>query len=169
MKRNPKVKPRYDKLAAISECGRFRYSLWRGWSDAPPCCFIMLNPSTADGEQDDPTIRRCVSFAQRWGCGELYVMNLFALRATDPKELLKHADRVGPDNDSWLKQDHQFKYTVAAWGVHGELDHRADAVVKLLEGRAIYCLGITKDGHPRHPLYVRGDQPLMEYFQESPQ
>ena len=122
----------------------------------------MLNPSTADGETDDPTIRRCIKFANTWGYGWLHVVNLSPLRATDPRELL----RAGPEpEDVWLENLATVVATaeasdlvVAAWGVHGAVEDRADRVLAALDGRwRIYCLGLTKEGHPRHPLYLRKD------------
>ncbi len=147
--------------AYISTCARYRYSLSREWAPGPVCTFIMLNPSTADADIDDPTIRRCVAFAQRWGYGALAVVNLFALRATDPKALRSEQDPVGPDNDSAIAEAVSIGgLIVAAWGVHGALHGRGAAVCNLIEEgfeRGIHHLGLTKDGHPKHPLYLRAD------------
>src|SRR5262249_14212908 len=92
------------RAAVISDCGRYRYSLTRRWGDAaePRALFVMLNPSTADAEQDDPTIRRCIGFAKAWGMGSLEVVNLYALRATDPAALLSAPDPIGPKNDTMI-------------------------------------------------------------------
>ncbi len=151
--------------ALVSECGRYRYWLSREWdNDLPVACWIMLNPSTADATKDDPTIRRCVSFARSWSCGGIVVVNLFALRATDPKELRKATDPVGPHNDEHLK--HSAGSTgpvVAAWGAHGAFKCRDRQVVRLLEGKALQCLGYTMKGHPRHPLYL-ADATALERF-----
>ena len=155
-----------DTRAQISDCGRYRYTLYRQWVEDRKwhesegwCLFIMLNPSTADGTKDDPTIRRCVSFAERWGHGGLVVCNLFALRATDPRELYKADDPVGPEND-WrtLGQAASVRRIVCAWGVHGRLRGRDEHVLGLIRqaGLRPQHLGLTKDGHPRHPLYVAG-------------
>lgn len=101
--------------AKISDCGQYRYTLTRG--DAPRLCFVMLNPSTADATLDDPTIRRCLGYAKREGCAGLEVLNLYALRATNPADLWKHHDPVGPDNDRelyWAAS--RYMRMVAAWG-----------------------------------------------------
>lgn len=153
--------------AYISPCGVYRYSLEREWADGtgPTCAFIMLNPSTADADIDDPTIRRCIAFAQRWGFRALTVVNLFAFRATDPKAMISAADPVGPANDAAIASAvESCGLLVAAWGVHGTLRGRGVAVRRLVEdheGRGLHHLGLTRDGHPRHPLYLRGDsQPV---------
>ena len=144
--------------ATFSPCGAYRYSLTRGWDSGKPAVnFLMLNPSTADAEQDDPTVRRCLGFAKAWGFGVLYVTNLFALRATDPRALYKHPDPVGPDNDRCiLKAAAGSKLVVAAWGVHGDHRQRAADVLRLLmePGIAVHALKLTKAGSPCHPLYL---------------
>jgi hypothetical protein len=139
----------------------YRYALWRTWSrQGRSALFVMLNPSTADETQNDPTIRRCIAFARRWGYGSLTVCNLFALRSTDPAALYSHADPVGPDNDEVIAgHANGAGIVIAAWGVHGALRGRGRTVAEELEGAGcpVFCLGTTKDGHPRHPLYLRGD------------
>lgn len=150
------------RTAIISECGTYRYTLSRCWDPPKPsCAFVMLNPSTADATQDDPTIRRCIGFAKAWGYGGVDVLNLFALRATDPSALRSHPDPIGPDNDEYLRSL-RGRFVVAAWGVHGALNGRGEAVRKML-GDRLAVLGLTKDGHPRHPLFVRGDTPPMTW------
>lgn len=135
----------------------YRYKLWRIWDlHKHLVAFCMLNPSTADEETEDPTIRRCISFARRWGGGGVVILNAFAFRATDPADLMKAADPVGPANDRYLAAACGWSRTiVAAWGVHGEHRGRA-AVVRALLGADLYHLGLTKDGHPKHPLYLPG-------------
>ena len=119
--------------------------------------FVMLNPSTADAETDDPTIRRCAGFARRWGFRELAVANLFALRATNPRELWRASDPVGPENDQHLvEMSSRADAVIAAWGAHGVYRNREQHVLRLLNGTVEY-LGLTKQGHPRHPLYLRAD------------
>lgn len=148
--------------AAISACGLYRYELVRTWDvQLPPVVFCMLNPSTADGEQDDPTIRRCVGFAKQWGYGGLVVVNLFAFRATEPRDLFKAADPVGPDNDAIILGHARVRTVVCAWGAsvasspRPALKDRAFIVRQNLdEIGATYHLGLTKDGHPKHPLYL---------------
>ena len=145
----------------------YRWSLWRSWSstaDQRACTFVMLNPSTADGRRDDPTIRRCVGFASREGFTGIHVVNLFALRATDPAKLKMVPDPVGPANDSViLDAVRSSEFIVAAWGQHGPLFGRDEAVLRLLEGHRIWCLGTTKKGQPRHPLPVRKSAPMERY------
>jgi hypothetical protein len=153
--------------AVISDCGTYRYALMRRWAQGYPLRFVMLNPSTADATLDDPTIRRCVGFAQREGFAAAIVLNLYAYRATDPKAILTCSDPVGPDNDKYL-WNHLFSASegptpvVAAWGVNAHLG-RVQQVLGLVQGVDWRCLGTTRDGHPRHPLYVRGDQPLVSF------
>lgn len=149
------------RSATFDATRTYRYALERRWSEASPAVFVMLNPSTADANADDPTIRRCTAFAKREGCGGLIVVNLFALRATDPQELYSHPDPVGPQNDGILYEaTHQGSPLIAAWGAHGTLHDRAETVARLLEFNDVMCLGTTKNGHPRHPLYVHGNTPL---------
>lgn len=150
--------------AEISPCGLYRYSLTRRWRPGPTCTFIMLNPSTADAWQDDPTIRRCRSFAEREGCGALAVANIFAFRATDPKHMKATADPIGPENDAHLIEMMVASDgpVIAAWGAHGSFLDRARAV-RLLTDVPLWCLGMTKERHPRHPLYVHGETPLEAF------
>lgn len=133
--------------------------------------FVMLNPSTADESTDDPTIRRCSSFARRFGWASYRVVNLFAIRATDPSELgamaARGVDIVGPDNDGLVSAIMRSgAQVVAAWGASGPSGIVAVRVAHLLalnEGAEWWCLGTTRDGSPRHPLYVKGDTPLVRW------
>lgn len=155
------------KSAQISECGLYRYNLQRVWSSGIiPRIYIMLNPSTADADVDDPTIRRCVAFAKRDGFGGVVVLNLFAFRATDPAALKGAADAIGPDNDDAIiamlcevPRVYMPTAIIAAWGAHGGLMKRDAAVKGLLRsaGLRASCFGLTKEGHPRHPLYLPAD------------
>lgn len=144
--------------AVISDCGRYRYRLNRSWDRMKATAgFIMLNPSIADATQDDPTIRRCVGFARAWRCGGLCVVNLFAFRATDPADLFAAAEPVGPENDDHIRAVlRQCRPVVAAWGAHGGHLGRDRAVREIIAavGVSVFCLGRTKAGQPRHPLYV---------------
>lgn len=150
--------------AVISECGTYRYRLTRQWTPTLPALgWVMLNPSTADNTVNDPTIRRCIAFAKAWGYGGIAVRNLYALRATSPKELATHPDPVGPGNDVALKHVAVTEpVTVLAWGANAPAD-RAEMVTALLKmqsgvyGTSLAVLGWTKSGAPRHPLYVRAD------------
>lgn len=149
--------------AILSDCGTYRYRLWRRVTASDRIClFIMLNPSTADAEQDDPTIRRCMGFARSLGCGVLQVANLFAFRSPSPKELKNHVAPVGPSNDrhisdAAIETDLSGGQIMCAWGTHGVHLNRDRMVVALLREHALLSLGETRDGHPRHPLYLRGD------------
>lgn len=154
--------------AVMSECGRYRYVLQRSLGSIlrwhRPMLFIMLNPSTADATHDDPTIRRCIGFAKREGMTHLAVVNLFALRATDPRQLQAADDPIGPENDRHIAEQ-VAKHPgaiVAAWGAHPFARARARDV--LTKFGPFNCLGTTRAGYPRHPLYVPSAQPL-EVFQ----
>jgi hypothetical protein len=143
-----------DRTAQISPCGYYRYALTRSWDASKPQVLIVgLNPSIADAEIDDPTLKRCITFAKAWGCGGLLLGNLFAYRATNPRVLRQVSDPVGPENDVWLgRLRAQADLVVAAWGNHGNLYERAKGVAAALG--PLDCLGVTKSGAPRHPLYV---------------
>lgn len=152
--------------AAFSPCRRWRYSLVRQLEIAPirRCLFVMLNPSTADEVELDPTIRRCAGFARAWGYPWLDVANLFAWRSTEPRALLQVDDPVGEENDTAiLDLTSQADLIVLAWGSHaflGELlTYRSAAVLRSLRraGRPVHVLKTNKDGQPAHPLYLRGD------------
>lgn len=153
--------------AVLSECRTYRYSLWRRWSDDEGrlCCFIGLNPSTADETEDDPTIRRCVGFAKRFGCVGLVMANLFAFRATHPEDMLAAIDPAGPENDQALKQIAAVCHPViCAWGVHGNRGYRDFRTKSMLRPLAtLYHLGLTKGGHPKHPLYLKSDTELIKW------
>lgn len=158
-----------NRSAVISDCGVYRYRLSRWWDEGFRAVFVMLNPSTADAEQDDPTIRRCIGFAKAWKCAGLEVVNLFALRSTDPMALTTYPDPIGPENDKAIRDAiHAPSVVVAAWGVHGRLRGRG-VQVRALVGNSLYCLGLTRSGHPRHPLYVKADTKPMPYGAAVPQ
>lgn len=155
------------KDAILSNDGVYRYNLIREWDAInPSMLFVMLNPSTADAVEDDPTIRRCMGFARREDCGMIEVVNLFAYRATDPKELKKtDTPLVGVDNDEIIQlAAEESDIIVCAWGTNGTLNGRNKEVISLLQsvGKPIMCLGKTKDGHPKHPLYLPADAELIE-------
>jgi hypothetical protein len=150
--------PAVAASATFSPDRAYRYALTRQWdSTVPPAVFVMLNPSTADAASTDPTVTRCAGFARRENYGGLVIVNLFALRATDPRELRGHPDPVGPGND-WFIREHcaPGRMVIAAWGTHGRLLGRDRAVLALLrEARAAaLCFGVTAGGMPRHPLYL---------------
>jgi hypothetical protein len=163
------------RSAVISGDDKYRYHLWRRIADRGCIAtFIMLNPSTADGLIDDPTIRKCMGFCERWGCGELHVVNLFAFRATDPADLRRADDPVGPDNFDWIRRtvDITLNRThsgrrarvVCAWGTRGVYMAQDQIVIGRIEDICQpMCLGVTLDGHPKHPLYVRYSAELVAY------
>ncbi|MFT0167544.1 DUF1643 domain-containing protein [Paraburkholderia mimosarum] len=154
-----------ERGCILSDCGTYRYRLWREWDKAlPTLAFLMLNPSTADHLTDDPTITRCMSRAIAGKFGRLDVVNLFPLRATDPDELLKHPDPVGPRRGSItadgaildvLEQAHT---VICAWGAHPAAAERATEVLRIVGivgmRNRLYHLGLNKDGSPKHPLYI---------------
>jgi hypothetical protein len=115
--------------------------------------FLGLNPSTATATTDDPTIRRCIGFARDWGFGSLVMANLFAYRSSDPVVLSRVSDPIGPRNNWWLSfHRNRVQRVIAAWGIHGALLSRdADVMESFPE---LHCLGVTKNGHPKHPLYL---------------
>jgi len=157
-----------ERGARFSDCRTYRYTLEREWnSERPICVFILLNPSIADAFVDDPTNRRGMGFARKWKCGMCIFVNLFAFRTPNPKEMKSVADPVGPDNNEWIKHwARSANILVAAWGTHGTHLGRDRQVLSLLTGYKIMCLGKTKHGHPRHPLYLRSDTEL-EVFREG--
>lgn len=167
--------PIYEKGAIISECGLYRYELTRDWErepSTPRLPIIGLNPSVASATLDDPTIRRCVSFAKRDSFSGITMLNLYAFRATDPEEMFKADDPVGPDNMKYLELHAAISISqgapiLCAWGAGGS-GGLARYVTKLLvdKGASLVCLGLTKQGHPRHPLYVKGDTPFSPYLME---
>ena len=145
----------------------YRYLLTRIWDPAArPVVFVMLNPSTADALEDDPTIRRCTAFARRERAGGLVVVNLFGLRSTDPRALLHHPDPVGRHNDAFVRQATDMASTVVcAWGAAGVTGDRGREVARALTARRVrlHCLGRTSTGQPRHPLYLPKNAVLEPY------
>lgn len=149
-----------QRAATLSSCSMYRYSLRRTWQEgARTVCFIMLNPSTADAEIDDPTIRRCIGFGQSWNFDALEVVNLFALRATKPVALLAASDPIGPENDEAIVlAASRAEQIICAWGAEPLAVDRTLPVFAMLKRYPLYCVGVTKSCRPKHPLYVRGDQ-----------
>jgi hypothetical protein len=165
------MKPTYTETTAdLSPCGLFRYSLKRSWhmpgEEQSQAAFVMLNPSTADGTQDDPTIRRCVGFARSWGHTSLLVVNLYPFRCTDPAKLLTVADRLGGPkaNDVIVEAARSSKLVIAAWGAW-QPDSRVSEVGSLIvPHQPLFCLGTTQNGSPRHPLYVKADKQPVRFI-----
>lgn len=165
------------RSAIITDDERYRYNLQRVWnSKLPLCIFNMLNPSTADHTKDDPTIRRCIGFASRWGCGGILIVNLFAYRATKVSDLKKaKCSIVGPQNRTYIQeaaiiaeedQRHGLNVPyVCAWGPNGALGGQAETVLSWIDeiGPKTSCLGLTKDKYPRHPLMVPYSAELQPY------
>lgn len=161
-----------DKNAVISGCGTYRYNLLRRWDYAKPCLYwMMLNPSTADADTDDPTINRCMGFARRGNYGGIHVVNLFAFRATNPFSLIgANWHTVGPQNDDYIRRavdacGFDKSNFIAAWGAHGtRYPQRVARARELLPIRNTYSLGpLTKHGQPKHPLYLPYDIDWEEY------
>lgn len=190
-----------SKGAEISACGKYRYRLWREWrgthdpnnwrwlrdakggiakdgnnldlGEPKACVFVMLNPSTADGSTDDPTIRRCVGFAKRWNFERLEVVNLFAFRATDPQTVLRMSHGPKSDDPVGVENSEHFErvmpragVVVCAWGNHGRhLDQDETALGWMLGYRApIVALKISKDGNPCHPLYLPSNSARLPFM-----
>jgi len=159
--------------AVFSKDRKYRYQLSRVWDRTKTMvAFIGLNPSTADEIDDDPTIRRCINFAKLWGYGGIYMLNLFALRSTDPNILYKSSNPLaspkdytrgyGNANDYWIRKTIQMSsLTVACWGNHGVYLNRGDSVFSLL--KEAWCFAYTKDNQPKHPLYIRSDASLIRF------
>lgn len=148
-------------IAEYSDCEKYRYFLGRKWDDRKALAFIMLNPSTATEEQNDPTVARCERRARLNGYGGVQIYNLFAFRATDPKEMKEQDDPIGISNDMYLEAaikhcaDGEIDI-ICGWGTHGSFLDRDSEVLEIFEDFAVkpMALNWTKDGHPQHPLYV---------------
>ena len=157
-----------QRQAILDDAREYRYSLERTWHpDNGQVLFVMLNPSTADANVEDATIRRCMTFAARWGYGGLVVGNLFAFRSTDPKGLFHHQDPIGPENDVHLQRLAEgCKTVVVAWGNSAssfpQFRERQAFVMDLLKGR-MQCLGTNKDGTPKHPVRLPAATDLRPY------
>lgn len=169
------------KEATLSACGQYRYLLRRTWKSTKDditsmgligrtLLFVMLNPSSADGLQDDPTLRRCVSFAQREKYPELEVVNLFAWRSPNPKVLAEDWVRsVGPENDGYIERAAQrANLIIAAWGGNKTMGRDQSVLRKLRRHQDVFCLRTTKAGHPEHPLYLPDSTPLKLFMRKEP-
>jgi len=147
----------YEKSATISEDQKYRYELRRTWQQKTGLvCWVMLNPSTADADFDDPTIRRCMGYTAWWGYGGIIVVNLFALRSKDPQKLYNVDDPIGPENYHYIFQaSWGSALTIAAWGIRGRYLKQNKKVLAQLTNS--HYLALTKNGDPHHPLYLRKD------------
>lgn len=159
-----------ERQPAVFSMNRvYRYALWRQWllGDGQ-LLVIMLNPSTADEVRNDPTVTRVIDFAADAGFQSLAVANLFGLRSTDPSGLLEHPDPVGKRNDEWIERlIDSSRAVLIAWGAFPAAAKRGATVLRLLETKdvPVYCLGLTKGGAPRHPLYVSRAGGMAEYHE----
>ena len=144
--------------AVYSDCEHYRYALTRVWDEAAKrITFVMLNPSTATEVQNDPTVERCERRARTLGYGAFRVTNIFAWRATDPKDMRAAADPIGPANDAAITEAAQWAgAAICAWGTHGAHLDRGPEVAEILKqtGVSLYHLGLSQAGHPKHPLYI---------------
>lgn len=152
------------KNAVISECEKYRYLLSRG-DCLNPMVFIMLNPSTADAYLDDPTIRRCLGFAKSGGHDGIIVINLYAFRSPNPKDLLQTQDPVGSENDQHIANVlMRHKTVVCGWGSNAPPDRVGNVMAILKQHNVnVLCLGMNKNGSPKHPLYISANQTLIKY------
>ncbi len=157
--------------ALFSDCGLYRYTLTRRWADEGWFCTVTgLNSSTATADEDDPTIRRCIGFARREGAAGLRMLNLYGYRSTDPAGLREVNDPFGPGNraawqEAFVESVATGTAIVCAWGVHGPLYGGDKEFIgrALSAGAHLACLGKTKDGHPKHPLYLKASTPFEEF------
>ena len=160
------IKDDAPSTATYSDCERYRYALTRTWdAGGKRVLFVMLNPSKATEVQNDPTVERCERRARALGFGAFQVTNIFAWRDTDPFQMRKSKDPIGPDNDAailagvaWADQ------VIDAWGTHGAHMNRGPQMTTLLQGtgKPLYTLGLSKHGHPKHPLYISySQQPIL--------
>lgn len=146
------------KGAILSSCKKHRLQLWREWDfNLPKVLFIMLNPSTADHEQDDPTLRRCIDFAKQWGYGGLYIGNLYSLRAADPKTLVKVSKFNHRDNHKHIVSiAQQCQLVVCAWGNYPIIKKLGTPLNILKQlNQKLHCIDLSKTGTPKHPLYLK--------------
>jgi len=156
-----------ERTAVFDRSGDYRYQLGRRWSNDAEVAFVMLNPSRADAFIDDPTLRACIQFAQRWAFGSLTVVNLFGYRTPHPKVLKQVSDPVGPENDEYIaKAVETADRVVLAWGNGGGWLARDRTILNLLKPHQdkLHYLQLNRSGHPRHPLYIKRDVPLSAYI-----
>lgn len=153
--------------AVFSSCEKYRYALWRSFGslfDEPTSDFVVigLNPSTATESLDDPTIRRCIGFAKRFGCTRYVMLNAYGFRATDPRDMMRADNPIGAHNDSVIAEYvNKARHVVAAWGVHCE-QSRANRIAEIV-GARLECFGLNSGGSPKHPLYLRADSALVRW------
>ena len=143
--------------AILSEDRKYRYVLSRIWDESKPMIMIIgLNPSTADETKNDPTITRCMNFAKSWKYGGVYMLNLFAFRATLPKDMIEEEEPIGDENDSYInKYSKLSEKVVCAWGNDGSYKNRSKEILSKIND--LYYLKLNQTGEPSHPLYLNGD------------
>jgi len=158
------VKGTASSGAVFSKCGKYRYQLWRMWKGGENgphkiCAFIGLNPSTATEAEDDPTVRRCINYAKSWGFDGMFMLNAYAYRATDPKEMKKQQDPIGDTNDEAILVGSVIAdAVVCCWGANCQPSRQEDILMALdAAGVVPSCLAMTKKGYPKHPLYLKAD------------
>jgi hypothetical protein len=153
--------------AEFSPCRTWRYQLKRQWQEGDNLvAFVGLNPSTADETKNDPTVTRCIKYAQTWDYDGMFMLNIFAYRATDPKVMREFYAPVGPDNNKWiLNTVKECRLVVACWGNHGSFLERGKVVASMIQD--LKCLKITKAGHPSHPLYLKSSLMPVDYAWEK--
>jgi hypothetical protein len=154
------------KGAQFSYDREYRYALWRTWDEAEShVTFIGLNPSTADESEDDPTIRRCIGFAKEWGFGGINMVNLFAVRATSPNDMIRHPCPIGYENNDYLRMYlEEGGLNVACWGNHGEHLFRGEEVIAILGKPNLSIFGLTGKSQPKHPLYLPKNTKLIHQW-----
>ena len=163
-KQTDMFKPGETRTAIFSKCRTWRYRLAQIWDESQaPLYWLMLNPSTADEQKNDPTVERCERRARMWGFGGSVVYNIFAFRATDPKDMRASADPIGPENDQWIRELAAMSggvTVIGGWGEHGKHMDRGQAVRDIFkaENGRLHALKINASGHPAHPLYIGYDK-----------
>jgi hypothetical protein len=143
------------KDASISVDRKYRYLLSRVWDETKPMVMIIgLNPSTADEKEDDPTIRKCINYAKSWDYGGIYMLNLFAFRATQPSEMFKASEPIGEKNDTYIKTySKKVNKVICAWGNDGKYQNRSNLIKNSVDN--LYYLKLNQTGEPAHPLYLK--------------
>ena len=156
-----------DRGATLSKDRKYRYKLWRRWDGGPMVMWIGLNPSTADENMDDPTIRRMIAFSKSWGFGGLTTCNLFGLISPYPEDLKRAADPLGDNDRHLLLAAQKAGRIVCCWGAFDVGDRAKDVCGWLLEGYELHCLGTNQDGSPKHPLYLKGSTALEPFMPQN--
>jgi len=162
------MNPIEDNGATFSDCRKWRYDLWRIWDPSlQRVAFIGLNPSTADETKNDPTVKRCINYAKKWGYGGMHMLNIFGYRATDPKDMKAFSEPIGPDNSSAICTiARECELVICCWGTHGGYLGRGREVLYMLNNfMDVHCLAVTKDGYPNHPLYLKSELNPIPYCQ----